>query len=152
MNKEFLHMQKLAGIITEGEYKAKLNEQEGTDWVLLRKYVAELSKQVVRPDLYKSNFNVWEMALFYDYDEAVNKEFIKADEISKEEFNNLHNELNDNYNFNYFVRNWTVLDDEETRHEEDMNKDLEYFKTLYYVDDKAADIMKKLIDTFLNPI
>ena len=26
MNKEFLHMQKLAGLITESEYKAKLNE------------------------------------------------------------------------------------------------------------------------------
>jgi len=29
MNKEFLHMQKLAGIITESEYKAKMNEAEG---------------------------------------------------------------------------------------------------------------------------
>jgi hypothetical protein len=28
MNKEFLHMQKLAGLITESEYAAKLNEQE----------------------------------------------------------------------------------------------------------------------------
>jgi hypothetical protein len=28
MNKEFLHMQKLAGLITEGEYKAKMNENE----------------------------------------------------------------------------------------------------------------------------
>ncbi len=28
MNKEFLHMQKLAGIITESEYKAKINENE----------------------------------------------------------------------------------------------------------------------------
>jgi hypothetical protein len=28
MNKEFLHMQKLAGIITEGEYKAKINEED----------------------------------------------------------------------------------------------------------------------------
>jgi hypothetical protein len=28
MSKEFLHMQKLAGIITEGEYKAKMNENE----------------------------------------------------------------------------------------------------------------------------
>ena len=148
MKKEQLRMQMLAGIITESQQKAKLNE--GTDWALLRKYVEELSKNVVRPDLYKSNFNVWEMALFYDYDEAVNNNFIEADEISKEEFNNLHNELDDNYNFNYFVRNWTVLDDEETRHEEDMNKDLEYFKTLYDVDDKTADIMKKLVDTFLN--
>ncbi len=28
MNKEFLHMQKLAGIITEGEYNAKMNENQ----------------------------------------------------------------------------------------------------------------------------
>jgi hypothetical protein len=28
MNKEFLHMQKLAGIITESEYKAMLNESK----------------------------------------------------------------------------------------------------------------------------
>lgn len=28
MNKEFLHMQKLAGIITEGEYKEKIKENE----------------------------------------------------------------------------------------------------------------------------
>ena len=31
MNKEQLRMQMLAGIITEGQYKAKLNEEEGTD-------------------------------------------------------------------------------------------------------------------------
>jgi hypothetical protein len=31
MNKEFLHMQKLAGIITEGEYNAKMNEEEGNE-------------------------------------------------------------------------------------------------------------------------
>ena len=119
MSKEFLRMQMLAGIITESEYKAKLNET--TDWESLNKSVKELSKQVIRPDLYENNFNIWEMALFYDYDEAVNNDFIEADEISKEEFNDLHNKLDDNYNFNYFVRNWTVLDDEESRHEEDMN-------------------------------
>ena len=28
MNNEFLHMQKLAGIITEGEYNAKMNENQ----------------------------------------------------------------------------------------------------------------------------
>jgi hypothetical protein len=28
MNKEFLHMQKLAGIITESEYKSQLNENK----------------------------------------------------------------------------------------------------------------------------
>jgi len=28
MNKEFLHMQKLAGIITESEYKSQLNENQ----------------------------------------------------------------------------------------------------------------------------
>ena len=30
MNKEFLHMQMLAGIITEGEYKAKMSLKENT--------------------------------------------------------------------------------------------------------------------------
>ena len=30
MNKEFLHMQKLAGIITESEYKEKVNENIGS--------------------------------------------------------------------------------------------------------------------------
>ena len=148
MSKEFLRMQMLAGIITESEYKAKLNET--TDWESLNKSVKELSKQVIRPDLYENNFNIWEMALFYDYDEAVNNDFIEADEISKEEFNDLHNKLDDNYNFNYFVRNWTVLDDEESRHEEDMNKDLEHFKNTYNVDDKTAKTMKNLVDTFLS--
>lgn len=32
MNKEFYKMQKLAGIITEGQYKQKLNENSGIDW------------------------------------------------------------------------------------------------------------------------
>jgi len=31
MNKEFLHMQKLAGIITEGEYKENLDEEANTN-------------------------------------------------------------------------------------------------------------------------
>jgi hypothetical protein len=39
MNKEFLHMQKLAGIITEGEYKAKLNEEISDD---VKQYLNEL--------------------------------------------------------------------------------------------------------------
>lgn len=36
MNKEFLHMQKLAGIITEGEYNAKMNEAEGIKVTFLK--------------------------------------------------------------------------------------------------------------------
>jgi hypothetical protein len=32
MNKEFLKMQKTAGLITESEYKTKLNEGEYSDW------------------------------------------------------------------------------------------------------------------------
>lgn len=31
MNKEFLHMQMLAGLITEGEYKNMLDEEEGVN-------------------------------------------------------------------------------------------------------------------------
>ena len=35
MNKEFLHMQKLAGLITEGQYKEKVNEAESDLIILL---------------------------------------------------------------------------------------------------------------------
>jgi hypothetical protein len=144
MKKQFINevkrMQQLAGI--------PLNESE-INWALLNSYVNELSKQVVRPDLFKNNFIVWEDALFYNYDEAIDKGFIEGNEISKEEFNELHNMLNNNFNFNYFVRNWTVLDDEESRHEDDKDKNIEHFKTTYNVDDKTADIMKKIVDTFI---
>jgi hypothetical protein len=36
MSKDFLHMQKLAGIITEGEYNAKMNEAEGIKVTFLK--------------------------------------------------------------------------------------------------------------------
>ena len=141
ISEEIKRMQKLAGILNEDENKNPLTM-----------YVNMLSKQVVRPDLFKNNFDIWESALFYDYNEALKKQFIKTSNISEEEFNKLHNELNSesNYPFNYFVRNWFVQDDEETRHEEDKNQDLDYFKTTYKIDDKTASIMKKIVDMFLN--
>lgn len=106
----------------------------------------ELSKYVSRPDMYKSDFNVWEEALFYDYDKAMSNQFVGIN-MPKEEFNKLHNELQNRYNFNYFVRNWTVLDDEESRHEDEKGKDVGYFKDKYMVNDKIANIMKKIVDT-----
>jgi hypothetical protein len=45
MNKEFLKMQKLAGLITEGQYKAKLNENEDkimVDSTSLTSYIDEM--------------------------------------------------------------------------------------------------------------
>ena len=45
MNNEFLKMQKLAGLITEGQYKAKLNENEDkimVDSTLLASYIDEM--------------------------------------------------------------------------------------------------------------
>ena len=145
ISEEIKCMQKLAGILNE----SVLNEMNIN---LLKKYVDVLSKQVIQPNTFKNNFQIWETALFYDYNEAVKEEFIDTNKISEEEFNKLHNELNSesNYPFNYFVRNWTVMDDEETRHEEDKNQDLDYFKTTYNVDDKTASIMKKIIDMFLD--
>lgn len=133
ISEEFKRMQKLAGLINEE-----------TDWNLLRKYVDELSNYVTRPDLYKNDFPTWEKALFNDdYNDEENEI-----EIPEDEYNNLRDELNNNFNFNYFVRNWTVLDDEQSRHEDEINKDIEYFKTEYNVDDKIANIMKKIVDNF----
>jgi len=45
MNNEFLKMQKLAGLITEGQYKAKLNENEDkimVDSTSLASYIDEM--------------------------------------------------------------------------------------------------------------
>jgi len=117
----------------------------------MNELLEKILHQVTNYDLFKVNFNLWETTLLNDkYDEVVNKGFIKNNEITKEEFNELHNELNNNFNFNYFIRNWTVLDDEETRHEDDINKDIEYFKIKYNVDDNTANTMKIIIDKFLN--
>jgi hypothetical protein len=49
MNKEFLHMQKLAGIITEGEYNAKMNEQEEDIAGFLNQHKDETFKNVLKP-------------------------------------------------------------------------------------------------------
>jgi hypothetical protein len=84
--------------------------------------IEKLSKYVNEPDLYKNDFNAWEDALF-------------------------SGELEDDYGFNYFVRNWTVLDDEQSRHEDEIGKDVDYFKTTYHVNDEAANLMKQLVDT-----
>jgi len=150
--KDIIRMNQLAGLITEGQAKKMMKVLNENNTNLLEKYVNILSKQVIQPNMFKNNFRIWEPALFYDYDEAVKNKMIETNKISKEEFNKLHNELNSesNYPFNYFVRNWTVMDDEETRHEEDKNQDLNYFKTTYNVDDKTASIMKKIVDTFLD--
>jgi hypothetical protein len=150
ITKEIKHMQKLAGILNE---VLKMNRYLIKKYLaVLEEYLDILSKQVVRPDLFKNNFQIWESALFYDYNEALKNQFIKTSDISEEEFNKLHNELNSesNYPFNYFVRNWFVTDGEQARHEEDENQDLNYFKTTYNVDDKTASIMKNIIDMFLG--
>ncbi len=46
MNKEFLHMQKLAGLITESEYKAKLNETEGNIADFLNQNMDEITSKL----------------------------------------------------------------------------------------------------------
>ena len=50
MNKEFLHMQKLAGIITEGEYKAKMNENESNLLKQIFDKVVEDDRNTIKED------------------------------------------------------------------------------------------------------
>jgi hypothetical protein len=84
--------------------------------------VEKLSKYVTKPDLYNNNFVAWEKAV-------------------------LNDKIKDDHGFNYFVRNWTVLGDEQSRYEDEIGKDINYFKTTYNVNDEAANLMKQLVDT-----
>jgi uncharacterized membrane-anchored protein YjiN (DUF445 family) len=155
LNEEFARMQKLAGLITESE--SKLNKQPMNIYTgskLLDSYLEELSKQVTRPDILKNNYNLWDNALYFDYDTAINDGFMKANdfEISKEEYNKLHDELNNKNDapFNYFVFRWLTGDEEPTWYDDEMDKDIEYFKTKYNVDSKTANIMKKMVDNLYD--
>ena len=161
MNKEFLHMQKLAGLITESELKQKLNENESEVGDLMdldiinnysnqEKLVDYLGQYVTRPDIYKTNPEYWENMLFNTYDEWMDSygsdEEIESDQ---EEWDNIHNEMQDNYEYNYFVRNFAVGDDEDSRHEDDINQDIKYFINKYNIPNHVAMIMKKLVDEYL---
>lgn len=119
------------------------------------KLVFYLSKYVDYPDLFDKDITLWETILWYDYDEALENiekddlDEMGFDQYSKEEWNKIHDDLNDNYNFNFFVRNWMIGDDEQTRHINDINQDIQYFKDKYDVNITRAHIMKKLIDDYL---
>lgn len=81
LNEEFLHMQKLAGIITEGEYKQKLNELGlitaiGTAW-LLSGAIQKFKKMKKNADA------VWKKM---DKEEQISKD-IQAAENAKDKLN-----------------------------------------------------------------
>jgi hypothetical protein len=50
MSKEFLYMQKLAGVITEGEYKAKMNENESNLLKQIFDKVVEDDRNTIKED------------------------------------------------------------------------------------------------------
>jgi hypothetical protein len=119
------------------------------------KLIDFLSKYVTKPDIYQTNHGYWEDMLFDTYDKWVNtyqpdKERIESAPDQKE-WDSIHNEMQDNYNYNYFVRNFSVGDEEDTRHEGDIHQDIQYFINKYDVSNDIAMIMKKLVDEYLAP-
>jgi hypothetical protein len=74
MNKEFLHMQKLAGIITEGEYNAQMNEEKINRFDYNNMYGFKWNSRPLHPD---------DMLFNYDDDEELSKgEFWDDDNIA----------------------------------------------------------------------
>jgi hypothetical protein len=114
---EIKKMQRLAGLITESEYQESMMSK---DTLSDDDIVKKLSDHVTNSELYKSDFNEWENNLF-DNDDAKP--------------------------FDYFVRNWTVLDGEQSRHEDEANKDINYWMNEYSVNEEIANLMKQLVDS-----
>jgi hypothetical protein len=149
---EFHRMVKLAGINEIRVSRPNDILDLGKSHENEQKLIDELAKQVDGYDIYKDNHGLWEDILFYTYDEWLDTEsdFPKLNvSITPEEWNTLHNEMSNNYAFNYFVRNFSVGDDEQTQHGNDIDKDTQYFKNIYGVDYNTARLMKKLIDDYL---
>jgi hypothetical protein len=144
--------QKVLTSLTSPEDRAKdeLNQKEE------KSLLNSLNKYVDGYDIYKNNYNTWELALFYTYNEWLDafkpRDFeLEKVSLSPEEWDDLHNKLQGNYEFNYFVRNFTTKDFEETRHEDEIGKDIQHFINTYKVDIKIASIMKKLVDNHIHP-
>ena len=137
---EIKKMQRLAGLITESEYQESLLKEMDDESALNL-----LISSIPHSDLYNTDYNTWESAMFISYEDLDDLDDIS---LSKEEYDKVHNDLKDN-DLAYFVRNFTVQDGEEQRHEEELEKDVEYFKTQYAVNDEQAKAMKYLVDSHI---
>jgi hypothetical protein len=119
------------------------------------KLIDFLSKYVTKPNIYQTNHGHWENMLFDTYNDWVNTYQPNEKDIesapNQEEWDSIHNEMQDNYDYNYFVRNFSVGDEEDTRHEDDIHQDIQYFMNKYDVSNDIAMIMKKLVDEYLAP-
>ena len=76
MNKEFYKMQKLAGLITESEYKGKLNETQSMDEfvdTLIDMAVENniiTAEQAGQDDIINAAFETWGQMGFEEYEET----------------------------------------------------------------------------------
>lgn len=160
ISEEFHRMVKLAGIqemeiFKPSKYPSELFNLD-ISYENEEKLIAALAKQVDGYDIYENNHGLWENVLLYTYDDWIDmyepdEEDLADVSITPEEWNTLHNKMSNNFNFNYFVRNFSVGDGEQTRHEDDINKDIEYFRDTYDVDYDTARLMKKIVDDYLAP-
>lgn len=109
-----------------------------------------LSEYVPYPELYKNDYNTWELAMFESYDDLLENPIDYDITLSPKEFNAVHDALADS-NYAYFVRNFTTGDEEDSRHEDDIDQSIEYFEETYDVSTRQALAMKFLVDNVLKP-
>ena len=110
-----------------------------------------LGEQVPYSELYKDDYSLWELAMFNSYEELAEDDIeVYNITITPQEFNAIHNALADD-DYAYFVRNFTTGDEEETRHEDDIDQSLGYFEDRYNVNTEQAMAMKFLVDDVLKP-
>jgi hypothetical protein len=109
-----------------------------------------LGEYVPYPELYKNDYDTWELAMFETYNDLLEKDLDYDTTLSQQEFDKVHDVL-ENDGYAYFVRNFTTGDGEDERHEDEINQSLEYFQDTYNVSIEQAMAMKFLVDDVLKP-
>lgn len=115
MNKEFLQMQKLAGLITESQYKAKLNEVDDEDFEDEDEF--DLNAEFKASPTEASYEDVLGIIEDYEDEEILNdfkSEFPKGEPVSKEDYSEFAMSLIDDMSEVSFVQaNWISMFDED---------------------------------------
>ena len=114
MNNEFLKMQKLAGLITEGQYKAKLNENEDEDFDDEDFDLNQAFKDAPNEASYEDVLDIIKSYEMNDVLEDFKAEFPEGEPVSKDDYSQFGISLIDDMSEVDFIQaNWISIFDED---------------------------------------
>ena len=114
ISEEFLRMQKLAGLITEGQYKAKLNENEDEDFDDEDFDLNQAFKDAPNEASYEDVLDIIESYEMDDVLEDFKAEFPEGEPVSKDDYSQFAMTLIDDMSEVDFIQaNWISIFDED---------------------------------------